>query len=183
MEPTEKPIAVVQGASSAVIQQLFDTLVRRWRPTLHIAGVIEEGHELADWKRSDGGRLRSIADGSCYPIFQDLGAGSMACQLEGSGAAAASEAVRRDIAAGCDLVVLSKFGKLEMGNEGLVPAFVAAMEAGVPILTSISPMFRQAWADFADPLFVVLPAEPEAVEAWLRGLLSRRVVGAASLGL
>jgi Protein of unknown function (DUF2478) len=183
VEPTEKPIAVVQGAPSAVIQQMFDTLVSRWRPTLRIAGVIEEGHELTDWKRSDGGRLRSIVDGRCYPIFQDLGAGSMACQLEGSGAAAASEAVRRDIAAGCDLVVLSKFGKLEMGNEGLVPALVAAMEAEVPILTSVSPMFRQAWAEFADPLFVVLPAEAEAVEAWLRGLLSRRVVGAASLGL
>lgn len=168
MEPTGKPIAVVQGAPSAVIQQMFCDLIERWRPSLRIAGVIEEGHELADWKRSDGGRLRSIVDGSCYPIFQDLGAGSMACQLEGSGAAEASEAIRRDIAAGCDLVVLSKFGKLEMGREGLIPAFVAAIEAELPIITSVSPMFYEAWLRFADPLFVVLPVELEAAEDWLR---------------
>jgi hypothetical protein len=168
MEPTAKPIAMVQGAPSAVIQQMFGALVERWRPSLRIAGVIEEGHELVDWKRSDGGRLRSIADGSCYPIFQDLGAGSMACQLEGSGAAAASEAIRRDVAAGCDLVVLSKFGKLEMGREGLIPAFVAAIEAELPVITSVSPMYYEAWLRFADPLFVVLPAELEAVEDWLR---------------
>ena len=46
----------------------------------------------------------------------------------------AAAAVRRDIAAGCDLVVLSKFGKLEAGGGGLRDAFGAAIEAGVPVL-------------------------------------------------
>lgn len=46
-------------------------------------------------------------------MFKDPGPGSMAYHLDENGVARAAEAVRRDLAAGCDLVLLSKFGKLE----------------------------------------------------------------------
>ena len=46
-------------------------------------------------------------------MFIDLGSGSAACHLESAGVLAAAERVREDIAIGCDLVVLNKFGKLE----------------------------------------------------------------------
>src|SRR5690606_32078341 len=126
------------------VQDMFRALLGRWRPSARIAGVIEENHGLPD-RACNAGWLRSIADGNAYPIFQDLGPGSTACHLEGGGAASAAEAVRRDIAAGCDLVLLSKFGKLEAAGEGLAGAFAAALEAGVPVLTSVSPAFREAW--------------------------------------
>jgi hypothetical protein len=86
--------------------------------------------------------------------------------LQGAGALLAAQAVERDITTGCDLVILSKFGKLEASRQGLVAAFTAAMEAGLPILTSVSPAFAQAWADFAAPLFDVLPADPNQIDAW-----------------
>ena len=46
-------------------------------------------------------------------MFNDLGSGSAACHLESAGVLAAAERVREDIAIGCNLVVLNKFGKLE----------------------------------------------------------------------
>ena len=45
-------------------------------------------------------------------------------------------------------------------------AFAAAIEAHVPVLTSVSPAFEAAWAKFAAPLFVTLPADPIKVDAW-----------------
>jgi hypothetical protein len=101
-----------------------------------------------------------------FPIFQDLGAGSDACRLDASGVAAACAAVQRDIAAGCDLVVLSKFAKAEVDRGGLGPAFAQALEAQVPILTAVSPRFMEAWGRFAEPLFEMLPAEAAAIDAW-----------------
>lgn len=162
-------IAVVQGAPSAQVQALFRDLVARWRPALRIAGVIEEDHELPDRKCS-AGYLRSIGTDARYPIFQDLGPGADACHLEGSGALTATADVERGIAAGCDLVVLSKFGKLESIGQGLNGAFKAALAAGVPVLTTVSSSLMPKWTAFASPLFVSLPAEPEQIDTWLRAV-------------
>lgn len=174
MERSEKVVAAVQGMPSSLVQGIFRAFVGRWRPLARIVGVIEESHGLAD-RACSAGRLRSIADERGYPIFQDLGPGSAACHLEGSGAVSACQAVQQDIAAGCDLVLLSKFGKLEAGGSGLAPAFITAIEAGVPVLTSVSPAFQAAWERFAAPWFVVLPADPDGIEKWWQSVSARTV--------
>ncbi len=165
MPDAVKCVAVVQGAPDAVVQALFAQLVAEWRPAHRLAGVIAESHGLAD-RTCSAGHLRSIASGVAFPMFQDLGPGSTACHLAGGGVLVAAEAVRRDIAAGCDLVVLNKFGKLEADGRGLRDAFAAAIEAGCPILTSVSPAFAAAWQEFASPLFVVLPADAARIRDW-----------------
>jgi hypothetical protein len=168
---TVKNIAVVQGAPGPVVQDIFRGLIDRWRSSARLAGVIAEHHGLAD-RACSAGFLRNISTGEMFPIFQDLGPGSTACHLDGGSMLPATEAVRRDIAAGCDLVLLSKFGKLEADRSGLLDAFSAAMEANVPVLTSVSPAFEVAWAKFAAPLFVTLPADPDRIDAWWRAIRS-----------
>jgi len=68
--------------------------------------------------------------------------------------------------AGCDLVMLSKFGKLEADGGGLRNAFGAAIEAGVPVLTSVSSAYTAKWEAFATPLFTVLPPDAAQVDSW-----------------
>ncbi|CAH1696169.1 conserved hypothetical protein [Hyphomicrobiales bacterium] len=171
-----KRIAVVKGSPSSVIQNLLRELAERWQSDIRIAGVVEEPHGLAD-RKCNAGYLRSIASGTLYPIFQDLGRGAEACHLEGAGAISATEAIEQDIAAGCDLVMLSKFGKLEASREGLSGAFAAAIDAGLPVLTSVSPAFEQAWEKFAAPLFHVLPADPNEIDAWRRAIFDGAAAG------
>ena len=163
MEHQSQPIAMVQGADSSVIQQLFRDFIARQPKSLRIAGLIESGN----CKTPSEGRLVNIADGRDFALFQELGAGSVACALDAESVIDASSRVCADIARGCDLVVLNKFGKLEAENRtGLIPAFAAAIEAGIPILTSVSPKFAQAWSAFAAPMFNVLPPEMEALDGW-----------------
>ncbi len=163
--PIER-IAVIQGAPGDVIQGLFHALVDRRSPTLRVAGVIAEGHGLAN-RRCSAGYLRHITSGDRFAIFEDLGPGSVACHLDQSGASAAAEAVRQDIAIGCDLVLLSKFGKLEAASKGLWSAFTAAIEAHIPLLTSASPAVAKAWENFAGTGFIILPADNVAIDAWV----------------
>jgi hypothetical protein len=99
-------------------------------------------------------------------FFHDLGPGVAMCHLDGVGAVAAAAAMQSDIAAGCDLVLLNKFGKLEIAGEGLVSAFRAAITAGLPLLTSVSPAHDDAWRRFVDREFAVLPADPAAIDLW-----------------
>lgn len=170
MDSSIRPIAIVQGAESAAIQQLLGDFAARHAGRARIVGVLEDACS-ADGRACGPGMLRSIADGRAYRLFQDLGAGASSCALDPGGVVEAGEAVRSGIAQGCDLVVLSKFGKLEAENgSGLIPAFAAAIEAGVPVLTSVSPRYAAAWSAFAEPLFLPLPADAEAIEGWWQGV-------------
>lgn len=161
-----RSIGVVQGAESSVIRKLFaEVLTAAWRPA-RIAGVIEVSED-EDPGVCGGDFLRNIGDGATYSIFQDLGAGSTACSLDPAGVVDACAAVCRDIAAGCDLVVLSKFGKLEAeSGSGLFAAFVAALEAGVPILTAVSPRNQPRWDAFAAPFYETIGASLGEIADW-----------------
>ena len=167
-KPAPKPIAVVQGGESAAIQQLLADFFAGWEQRARIVGVIEDA--LGESCGCAPGHLRNLAGGRSFPVFQDLGPGSTGCSLDGPSLVEASEQVRRDIARGCDLVMLSKFGKFEAeSGSGLLPAFIDAIEAGSRVLTSVAPKFMAAWDAFAAPFYVVIPAERQAIDAWWTG--------------
>jgi len=165
-EPTPL-IAAVQGAPSAVIQDLFRALVEGRGAGARIVGVLEENPDPSNPACLEGG-LRVIGSGETYPLFQDLGASSAACGLDAAGVLAACAVAQTQIEAGCDLVILSKFGRLEAERGGLRGAFEAATAAGVPLLTAVSPRYSEAWARYAAPLYVTLPPDLGAICDWWR---------------
>ena len=122
-------VAVVQGMPGASVQKLFRILTNQWQPSIRIAGVLAEDHGLPD-RFCSAGYFRNLTTRELFSVFEDLGPGSTDCHLEGTGALAAAAAVRKDIAAGCDLVILSKFGKMEAAGKGLVGAFEAGDRRG-----------------------------------------------------
>ncbi len=64
------------------------------------------------------------------------------------------------------VVVLSKFGKLEAARGGLCDAFRAAILADLPIITTVSPLLAEEWAQFAGSLSNKVPATMDALGAW-----------------
>lgn len=166
--PAMQPIAALQGASGAVIQELLRRFVDRWVMSCRLAGVIEQRTETGEAAQKTT-RLEIVSDGDTFPLFQVLGAGSTGCCLDSVGPVQAGEAVSRHIADGCDLVVLNKFGKLEAeSRSGLLSAFVSAVEHNVPVLTAVSPRYKAAWSSFASPFFMFLPPEDTAIDQWWR---------------
>jgi hypothetical protein len=165
MDAPVKSIAVVRGASRARVQEVFRALAERWRLSVRLAGLVAEEHGLAD-RACSAGFLRNIGSGERFSIFQDLGPGSTACHLDETGTLTAADGVRRDIAVGCDLVLLSKFGKLEAEERGLFGAFQAALDAHIPLLTSVSPPFEEPWKRLVGQSFSILPADPDAIGVW-----------------
>jgi Protein of unknown function (DUF2478) len=160
-----KQIAVIQGAATPVVQAVMRAFIARLGDSVRAVGVVEDPLPVED-DGCSAGELTSLGDGTRFALLQDLGPGAVGCRLDSGAVVSACEVVERDIAAGCDLVVLSKFGKVEAERTGLAPAFASAMQAGVPILTSVSPKFVAAWDGFAAPLYVILPPDLDAVEAW-----------------
>ena len=165
MSPAPK-IAALAGESRSANQTLLADFVQRRRAEgLRVAGVVEVA------RRSETGAcgLLSVIDlatGASIAISQNLGPGSMACNLDPGGVAEACAAAQRAIEAGADLVVLSKFGKLEAARGGLCDAFAAAIDAELPIVTTVNPVMREEWTRFAGALFEDVFSSAEALEAW-----------------
>jgi Protein of unknown function (DUF2478) len=172
MDQPAPNIAVVRGASNAEIQDIFRSLAEHWQPEFRLAGVVAESCGLAD-RFCPAGYLRNLATGALFSIFHDRGPGTLECHLDGAGAVAAAGAVQRDIGAGCDLVLLNKFGQLEAAGDGLAGAFRAAVATDLPLLTSVSPTHDQAWRQFADRQYAILPADPAAIDLWRRSVQTR----------
>ena len=161
-------IAVVVGADSASVQALLARMAAGWRASdAAVVGLTAQTHELAD-RTCEAGFLRDLVSGAAYPMYLEVVRASTSCHLDAAGVEAACAAVLGQIPES-DLVVLSKFGKLEAGHSGLVPAFEAAFAAGKPILTSVSGRHRDAWRGYA-PGAVELPAEEAVLEQWWRSL-------------
>jgi hypothetical protein len=136
-----RPIAVIQGAATPVVQALMRQFIARLDPGVRVVGVVEAPLE-GDDDGCSAGELKSLGDGRRFGLQQELGA---------------------------NLVVLSKFGKVEAERSGLAPALARAMELGAPVLTSVAPKFNEAWDRFAAPYYKILPPDLAAIEAWWDG--------------
>jgi nucleoside-triphosphatase THEP1 len=162
-------IAAVGGADSAGKRALLGGFIGQRRAEgLRVVGVVET-HDPCAGACGDMA-VTDLATGARIGIAQDLGPGSTACALDPGGVALACAAVQRALRTGADVVVLSKFGKLEAAGGGLRDAFRAALERGVPVLTTLHPVLRADWEKFAGDLAEEIALEPQALEKWWRDL-------------
>lgn len=159
-------IAALPGEPSAEVQELLADFARRLADTgARVAGVTQT--RMPD--EATGRRrivLRDVRSGALYAISQDLGPGSVACNLDTSELAQACASIERAVSEGADLVVISKFSKQEAARGGLSDAFRAAMVAKVPVVTAVSPHYLDEWRDFAGPLAEFLEPDRDALTQW-----------------
>lgn len=116
-------IAALQGAPTGALQDILEAFAKRLAASgLRVAGVIE----MPTCVKGGGCKqlgVRDLVSGETFSISQDLGAGSTACNLDPEGLVRACGCVERAIDDGADVVVLSKFGKLEAARAALPTRF------------------------------------------------------------
>jgi hypothetical protein len=163
-------IAALPGEPSADIQALMARFARRLADSgARVAGVTQT--RIVDPATSRSRiALRDVGSGALAAISQDLGPGSVACNLDSGELAQACAAIERAAAAGLDLAIISKFSKQEAARGGFADAFRAAIAAKVPVVTAVSPHYLTEWRDFAGPLAEFVDPCEEALESWWRRL-------------
>ena len=167
-EPTPPPprIAALEATDSAAAQALMEAFARELAlEGVAVAGVVQT-HVVDPATGRKRIALRNLENGALYAISQDLGPGSVACNLDSSQLADACAAIERAARAGAGLVVVSKFSKQEAERGGLADAFRAAMLAKIPVLTAVSPYFLEEWRAFAGPLARFTPLDRQALREW-----------------
>lgn len=174
MHPLSATIATVIGPDSQAIQSLFENQIAEWRAEgLRVVGLIGEAHALPN-RSCAAGYLRDIGSGERFAMYLATPPANTSCHLAADGVDAACMALLGQIEAS-DVVVLSKFGKLEGLGGGLRPAFEAAAAAGKPILTTVSEKHRDEWAEFTGGTTMV-PDNLAAIHNWWAGLNAKKSV-------
>lgn len=169
MATAAKNIVVIQGTDRETTQRLLVEAAAEWRVNgVKAVGVTAHGHGAPD-RKCTAGVLRDIGSGDQFQIYLETPPSDVSCDLDAGGVSAACAVVMDQITAG-DIVVLSKFGKLEAMKRGLFPAFEAAVATGRPIVTTVSPKHLEAWRAFA-PNATYIDAEMGALTAWLSPIL------------
>lgn len=168
MDIPAKRIAALKGATTRELQGTLSAFAQGLQSQgFRVAGVIEVSARCGA-----GGckslSVKDIASGETISISQKLGVGSQGCNLDPGGLAIACERVEQAINRGADLVVLSKFGKLEASRSGLCDAFRAAILADIPVLTAVSQPVLQDWDCFAGELAEYVEPDIGALARWWR---------------
>jgi nucleoside-triphosphatase THEP1 len=133
---------------------------------VRVAGTLAEDSEIEG--TCSAGYLRDIVTGRRFSIQLGTAPVGTKCHLDAFGIESACDLLLPELAA-ADLVVLSKFGKLEAMEHGLWRAFSIAARAGTPLLTTVSSRHSDAWQAWA-PAVTRLEASVPAIEAWWRAL-------------
>ena len=137
------------------------------RHELHLGGIVQVRSGPME-SCATSLEVMDLMSGKRASIWEDRGACAQGCRLDERGLAAAEPMIRAAIAADVDLVMINRFGHAESRGAGLVPAIIAAIEAGIPVLTAVRAPYIEAWQAFHGGLAADLPADRDAVAAWCR---------------
>ena len=118
-----------------------------------------------------------IQSGEKFDIWEDRGREARGCRLDEEGLIISARILDKAIKERVDLLIINRFGRAEGLGRGLVGSFAQALEAGIPLLTSVREPYTDAWRQFHGGLACELESNRKAVDRWLAGaVLNPRTV-------
>jgi hypothetical protein len=96
--------------------------------------------------------------------------GHVGCHLHSGRLAGVAEAVADEIAAGADLVIVNRFGRLEAAGQGLIGLIRQAVDADIPVLTAVPEHHFATCVKYADGMNVRLACRRPALDRWWKSV-------------
>jgi Protein of unknown function (DUF2478) len=166
--------AVAFGAGDDPDSLLIDFARHLGRSGFRPIGVIQLGHA------SEADTLRAVLfpGDEVVSVAHDTGHDSFGCRIDSRWLTQVAAQIEDAIAAGADLVIINRFGKLEADGHGLIDLVRKAADADIPVLIAVPEHRFAAWIRHSGGMNVRLPCRRSALDRWWR--LVRR--GAAAQG-
>lgn len=117
--------------------------------------------------------LENLATGEVTAIAEERGKEARGCRLDVGILTEVSEAVANSLYDDePKLLIVNKFGKIEVDGGGMREAIADAVHLGIPVLVGVPMRNLDRWRAFAGTYSVELPADASAISDWLesRGL-------------
>jgi Protein of unknown function (DUF2478) len=151
-----------------LLREFADDLTRTgYRP----AGLIQHGRKCGMEDGELSGRV--LPGGDIVRLTHNLGRHAEGCSLEPSALIEAAGKVAAAIDRGADLVVVNRFGKMEVGGRGLVDEICRAVVADIPVLVAVPEQHFTVWTRFSGGMSVKLRCRRDHLDAWWRAVRVR----------
>lgn len=140
--------AVVYTDGAAFEAFLNDEVISMEKAGRRLAGLVQCSPPDTIRRKCDM-LLRDLASGELHSISEKRGLEAKGCLLDTDRLVRACEIARTGLSKDCDLVVLSKFGKVETEGGGVISLIAAAIDLGVPVLIGVPAINLDAFRQFA----------------------------------
>ncbi len=146
---------------------LSDFAAELCRAGVRVGGLVQ------DVLRDDGGKMTGI-DMVALDTGQRIAINrptrenleNKTCSLDTSALVESTEALRRAIREGVDLIVLEKFGEQEQKGQGLNDEIFAAIAAEIPLLIAVPAFALDLWQERSGELGDTLAYDLDAFRQW-----------------
>jgi nucleoside-triphosphatase THEP1 len=160
---TPSRIAVIANHEGLDSPGLLGEAVADWSSAgVRVTGLL--ARNMSAQETCSAGFLHDIVSRKDYCVRLDTAPALTTCRLDVAGMETACAALLGQIPS-ADVVILSKFGKLEAIQQGLWAAFAGAVAANKPLLTTVSERHVAAWKAFA-PGATWIEASVPAIGKW-----------------
>lgn len=156
-------LAAIHCHSSQATEALLDQVVQTLKGGgVRISGLLQRHVD----EEGCGLQLESILDGSLHRVTQNLGSGSVSCNVDTNAMDQLSMQLLAELELGVDLLVLNRFGKRESTGGGFCNVIEQAVEFNVPLLTVVKDSWLSSWTAYGGEFVVVLPEHEADILAW-----------------
>jgi hypothetical protein len=111
-----------------------------------------------------------IDSGKRIDLMQNLGACAEGCRLDSAALAEAAGLLAQSVAAAPDLLLVSRFGRVELEGGGFLNEIGAACLAEIPTLVGVGAKWATGWRDFSGDCAETLPCALDAALKWWEAL-------------
>ena len=133
-----------------------------------VAGLVQEQGDDGQSELYDV-RVRDLTSGAKIGVMQNLGPSATGCRVDPRGIAEAAALLAKAIEEQPDLLIVSRFGRLETEGAGMLAEIGEAVARGLPIVICVPVRYRESWDAFAGGLDTPVGArEAELMSWWAR---------------
>ena len=119
----------------------------------------------------DGGmqsvHVVDVRSGEKFDIWEDRGRCATGCRLDEQALTISEKILDEAIRDEVDLLIINRFGRAESIGRGLISSFAQALEADIPLLTSVRDPYTELWQKFHGGLGVELDASRKSIDQWI----------------
>ncbi|MDP6346562.1 MAG: DUF2478 domain-containing protein [Alphaproteobacteria bacterium] len=141
---------------------------------VRVGGLVQEAFR-DEQGRTSGIDMVEVDTGRRFPINRPTRENleNHTCSLNTNVLADSTEALRRAVREGADLIVLEKFGEQEQKGQGLIDEIFLAISEEIPLLIAVPEPALELWQERSGDLGDTLAFDLAAFRAWWSGVRSR----------
>ncbi len=132
-----------------------------------VAGIVQYNQSVRERDSGCDMEVEELASRIVLQLAEDRGSDAAGCRLDPAALAEAAALISVSLRNRPQIVILNKFGNLEVEGKGLRDTIADAMQLGIPVVAGVPHRHIEPWRAFTDGLAQETLVHSPMVQQWL----------------